>query len=92
MDRGFDSFFGFLGGGSFYFPPGNRDSIANILDGREAAAVGRYLTDEFGDRAVRFIKESAGGPFFPLPRLQCAAHADAGTGRGKSRNTPTSRA
>ena len=64
MDRGFDSFFGFLGGGSFYFPPGNRDSIANILDGREAAAVGRYLTDEFGDRAVRFIKESAGGPFF----------------------------
>jgi arylsulfatase A-like enzyme len=58
MDRGFDSFFGFLGGSSPYYPPGNRDSIANILDGREPVKVARYLTDEFGDRAVEFIKNS----------------------------------
>jgi arylsulfatase A-like enzyme len=64
MDRGFDSFFGFLGGGSFYFPQPGRQSIANILDGRKPATVNRYLTDEFGDQAVKFINESGERPFF----------------------------
>jgi arylsulfatase A-like enzyme len=52
LDRGFDEFFGFLGGSSFYFAPGNRDSISNLLEGREPVKVDRYLTDAFGDRAV----------------------------------------
>lgn len=64
MDRGFDEFFGFLGGGSFYYPPGRRDSIANILDGHEPVKVSRYLTDVFGDRAVEFIAENKAKPFF----------------------------
>jgi arylsulfatase A-like enzyme len=64
LDRGFDDFFGFLGGGSFYFPPSQQKTIAKILEGREPAQVARYLTEEFGDRAVKFINGAGNGPFF----------------------------
>ncbi len=64
LERGFDSFFGFLGGGSVYFPPGNQQYIPRILDGKEEARVSQYLTHEFGDRAAKFINENAQKPFF----------------------------
>lgn len=64
MERGFDYFFGFLGGGSVYFPQGNQQYIPRILDGKEEARVSQYLTHEFGDRAAKFINENAEEPFF----------------------------
>jgi arylsulfatase A-like enzyme len=64
MDRGFDEFFGFLGGSSFYFPPEGKKTIPKLLAGREPAQVSRYLTDEFGDRAVEFLGRVGGQPFF----------------------------
>ena len=61
--RGFDEFFGFLGGAHSYFDgprPGNP-----IYDGTE---VGRtrwsYLTDAFAREAVAFIDRNKGRPFF----------------------------
>lgn len=50
MDRGFDEFFGFLGGGHQYIiqPNGKGEYNAPILRGREATREQRYLTDAFG--------------------------------------------
>jgi arylsulfatase A-like enzyme len=64
LERGFDYFFGFLGGGSFYFPPGNEESINKIYEGTQRAIVTNYLTDAFGDKAVSFINTAADRPFF----------------------------
>jgi arylsulfatase A-like enzyme len=62
LNRGFDSFFGFLGSGSRYFlPQGNKSPIVN---GRETVKVTGYLTSVFGDQAARFIEESKDEPFF----------------------------
>ncbi len=62
--RGFDYFFGFRRGGNFYFPPKEQTSIPKMELGMERASITQYLTDELGDRAVEFIKQSAGAPFF----------------------------
>ncbi len=64
LERGFDSFFGFLGGGSHYLPPAKAKTIPNILDGREPQEVSGYLTGVFGDRAIQFIEANQGKPFF----------------------------
>ncbi len=66
LKRGFDEFFGFLGGGSFYFPKDGKP-IPKILEGHERARVNQYLTDAFGERAVKFIAKGAEAdaqPFF----------------------------
>ncbi|MDA1041366.1 MAG: sulfatase-like hydrolase/transferase [Planctomycetota bacterium] len=64
LDRGFDEFFGFLRGSSWYLPQPGQKSIAQILEGRKPIPVGGYLTDAFGERAVRFITENHAKPFF----------------------------
>lgn len=58
--RGFDEFFGFLGGAHGYFP----DSRPLMLRGQERVAEKEYLTDAFGREAVAFIEKNAGHPFF----------------------------
>jgi arylsulfatase A-like enzyme len=63
LDRGFDEYFGFLRGSSWYLPQTGEKSIAQILEGRKAVPVGGYLTDAFGERAVRFINENKSTPF-----------------------------
>ena len=64
--RGFDSFFGFPGGAHSYFPNTNRDDPGNaILRGDQPTAEPEYLTDAFGDEAVKFVAaQSADKPFF----------------------------
>jgi len=63
MSRGFDEFFGFLGGAHHYLDPMTA-SPNPILDGRTRVAEVAYLTDAFAERAVGFIKRQGQKPFF----------------------------
>ncbi len=66
--RGFDDFFGFVGGGHQYWgwKPGKETYVADIL--RNSAVVPdtekRYLTDIFSDEAVAFVERHQAKPFF----------------------------
>ena len=80
LNRGFDEFFGNLGGGTSYIDSdkegvhswpgpssGHRSSSLNaweVMDGFEVVEVEDYLTDAFAERAVDFIDRHAGKPFF----------------------------
>ena len=70
MDRGFDEFFGFLGGGHHYLPPhpinGKGEYNAPIFRNRQRTVDNRYLTDAFGEEAAAFIERqrNATRPFF----------------------------
>jgi arylsulfatase A-like enzyme len=63
MARGFDEFFGFLGGDHSYL-----DTAAHsrnpLLDGRKPVETTEYLTDVLGDRAVDYIRRHRSDPFF----------------------------
>lgn len=63
MARGFDEFFGFLGGQHSYLDT-QAASPNPLLDGRKVVAETTYLTDAFTDRAVDFIKRQKSQPFF----------------------------
>ena len=60
--RGFDEFYGFLGGTHNYLPGGRRCELRRgmepVLDEKE------YLTDAFGREAVAFIRKNKTNPFF----------------------------
>lgn len=68
MDRGFDVFFGFHGGGHNYFikPNAKGHYDAPIYRNRQAVNESRYLTDAFGEEAAAFIEQRRGAakPFF----------------------------
>lgn len=78
LKRGFNEFFGHLGGGHRYFPEeltlqkteqakggSEADSYKLwILRDQTPAKTTKYLTDEFSDEAVRFIERHKAGPFF----------------------------
>src|SRR5678815_241769 len=60
--RGFDEFFGFLGGQHSYtevLPAGPNP----LLDGRKPAASVTYLTDVLADRSIEFIQRKSAAPF-----------------------------
>jgi arylsulfatase A-like enzyme len=59
---GYDHFYGYNGGGTNYYPAGGTLPDDILLDGNPVAWNG-YLTDVFGDEAVRWIGNGA-GPFF----------------------------
>jgi arylsulfatase A-like enzyme len=70
--RGFDEFFGFLGGMHDYFDAdlgthfkqgANRPHEMPVYDGTERVPKVKYLTDEFSDRAVAFIRRHRAEPF-----------------------------
>jgi arylsulfatase A-like enzyme len=62
LDRGFDSFYGFHGGGHIYFPgkinPKKKSKGYNSPIYRQEHPIKetRYLTDAFGEEAVDFLK------------------------------------
>jgi len=58
--RGFDEFFGFLGGGHSYLP----GQGAPIYRGTEEVKEKEYLTDAFAREAVNFIERHQRDPFF----------------------------
>ncbi len=68
LDRGYDHFFGFLGGGHYYLPEPIQtgEYAATILRDREAVRESRYLTDAFGEEAAAFVERQRGAsqPFF----------------------------
>lgn len=61
MKRGFDSYFGFLGGAHPYIPT---KGAAPILRGMQAVEEPGYLTDAFGREAVAFVEANKAKPFF----------------------------
>jgi len=76
LNRGFDFFFGHLGGGHHYFQElltiqdsyGIADEEESyktwILRDHEPVQITKYLTDEFSDEAVKFIERNSDRPFF----------------------------
>ena len=58
LKRGFDEFFGFLGGAHSYF------ASAGILRGNEPVGELDYTTDAFGREACAFIEKHKGQPWF----------------------------
>ena len=68
LARGFDEFFGFLGGGHHYFLADDASEYRGPL-WRGAAPTDQqptYLTDDLTDEAVAFVERSGGEPFFLL--------------------------
>jgi len=66
MRRGFDEYFGFVGGAYTYFPgrEGARQRADGIVRGTEPVVETEYLTDAFGREAVAFIERHRTEPFF----------------------------
>lgn len=78
LDRGFDRYFGILGGASDYWaaqgpgdlfaPIGGDDLTARVrspvVRGRTVVEEPRYLTDAFTGEAVRFVRDNRSRPFF----------------------------
>ncbi|MHC4338847.1 MAG: sulfatase [Planctomycetota bacterium] len=63
LERGFDEFFGFLGGGRSYFND-KRAARTPIYRGRKKVEETEYLTDAFGREAAAFVERNALKPFF----------------------------
>lgn len=67
LSRGFDRFYGFLGGETHYFAPAQLVSDNTFLD-HDVYRDGYYCTDDWTDQAIAFVKEHAsaapGKPFF----------------------------
>ena len=68
MRRGFEEFYGFLGGDHSYmkvdYVDVGTDLPDPLLDGRNLTSSVTYLTDALGDRAVAYVKRHASEPFF----------------------------
>jgi arylsulfatase A-like enzyme len=61
LQRGFEEFFGFLGGSHSYFD--NKDKANPIVRGTEPVEKVTYTTDMFGDEAADFVKQNASRPW-----------------------------
>ncbi len=72
LDRGFERFYGFIGGQHDYFQPNigekmhgvGRAADAFVYDQDKPASGIKFLTDEFTDRAIDFMDGGGGQPFF----------------------------
>jgi arylsulfatase A-like enzyme len=65
LERGFEQFFGFLGGSSSYLPGPRGPSLDPLLRGREPVPEEpEYLTDAFAREATAFIRAHAEERFF----------------------------
>ena len=63
LKRGFDEFYGFLGGAHSYLNA-RADGANPIYDGHQAVSQLEHTTDAFGQRAAQFIEANKDRPFF----------------------------
>ncbi|WP_179020657.1 sulfatase-like hydrolase/transferase [Winogradskyella forsetii] len=63
-NRGFDEFYGFLGGGRSYFPISKPSKNHMLQQNGQRIIFDGYLTDILGDRSVSFVEENKDNPFF----------------------------
>jgi arylsulfatase A-like enzyme len=79
LNRGFDEFFGLLGGGRLYYQGlnerngGGTDEYARLRRGREPVNEDEYVTTAFGREAVQFIErqQTSRQPFFLFLSFTC---------------------
>ncbi len=64
LARGFDEFYGFLGGEHSYVVSAPPNGVNPLFDGRNLVEASGYLTDVLTDRAVAFITREKSRPFF----------------------------
>lgn len=62
--RGFNEFFGFLGGSRSYFPIKNPNKLNALQHNGTQISFDGYLTDVLGDRSVQYVEENKNQPFF----------------------------
>ena len=62
--RGFNEFYGFLGGGRSYFPTKKVNDKTQMQRNGNAVELTEYLTDALGNESVRFVEENKSKPFF----------------------------
>lgn len=62
--HGFDEFFGFLSGAVDYYTHRRGDGTPDLFENTTPVEVPEYLTDEITRRAIHFVDNHAGGPFF----------------------------
>jgi len=63
-ERGFDHFYGFLGGARSYYPNSPRENDPILRNDAPVTGEKEYLTDAFAREAVGFIDRSKNQPFF----------------------------
>jgi len=63
-NRGFDDFFGFIGGARSYFPIENPSQQAMLQNNGERVKFEGYITDVLGDKSVSYAEEKSEKPFF----------------------------
>lgn len=63
LERGYDEFYGFLGGGHAYLPGQDLKNPQPILRGHDEIEENEYLTDAIGREAVAFIERHHEKPF-----------------------------
>lgn len=96
LERGFDDFYGFLGGGRSYYPNPSENVGGRLMDGRKRVEPEpAYTTFAFGDKAVEMIKgaKNSDKPFFiylafnavhcPLEPPKASHRFDAITDKGR---------
>ncbi len=74
-NRGFDDFYGLLGGGRSYFTGNKKDTdYTRMYRNQTPEPFEGYLTDKLGDEAISFIEKNQENPFF-LYLSYTAVHA-----------------
>jgi arylsulfatase A-like enzyme len=63
-NRGFNDFYGFLGGGRSYFPIKNPSKELMLQHNGTRVEFDGYLTDVLGDYSVKYVEEHKDAPFF----------------------------
>jgi len=64
LSRGFDEFYGFLGGANPYLPQGPKAVVPRIVRGRDPIDEKQFLTEAFAREASAFIDRHQKAPFF----------------------------